>query len=183
MRRWVAPSRADACLTRSNCHIGGQSIEQRWYLKNPWCQPVSTSPTISFWASIPQRRLVRSSPRKVTSITPSAQLVDLMSKIDQGVQGWEKYNPNGNIYRFIEYRFLSSKSPELCSIRVGGLCWSGRRVSNWHIPHCKIENKARRYGEFEETLKLVGRLNSWASLITRKETDCHFRYSSNYVNR
>ena len=77
-------------------------------------QPVSTSPLYRFERAFHNEDLYGNGQEGdlITLPIRSTSRIDLMAKIDrqEGVQGLEKddyyTNPNGNDYRFIEYRFL-----------------------------------------------------------------------------
>lgn len=107
----------------------------------------------------------------------SASRVDLMSKIDrqEGVNGLEKNdyyaNPNGNDYRFIEYRFLSSKSLDISEYAPEVYADQAEELVAGTYCIVKIENKARRYGEFEETRV------SYAELVEREGLTVEHRVS------
>lgn len=142
-------------------------------------QPVSKSPLYRFERAFHNEDLYNGGQEGdlITLSIRSTSRIDLMSKIDrqEGVQGLEKddyyTNPNGNDYRFIEYRFLSSKSldiseyaPEVYADQAEELVAGTYRI-------VKIENKARRYGEFEETRV------SYAELVEREGLTVEHRVS------
>lgn len=98
----------------------------------------------------------------------SASRVDLMAKIDrqEGVNGLEKddyySNPNGNDYRFIEYRFLTSKSVDISDMAPSDYSDQEEELVAGTYRIAKVDYKAKRYMEFEETR------TSYADLIKRE---------------
>lgn len=133
-------------------------------------QPVSTSPIYRFERAFHNEDLYGNGQEGdlITLPIRSTSRIDLMSKIDrqEGVQGLEKddyyTNPNGNDYRFIEYRFLSSKSLDISAYAPEVYADQAEELVAGTYRIVKIENKARRYGEFEETRV------SYAELVERE---------------
>lgn len=142
-------------------------------------QPVSTSPLYRFERAFHNEDLYINGQEGdlITLPIRSASRVDLMSKIDrqEGVNGLEKddyyANPNGNDYRFIEYRFLSSKSLDISAYAPEVYADQAEELVAGTYRIVKTENKARRYGEFEETRV------SYAELIEREGLTVEHRVS------
>ena len=107
----------------------------------------------------------------------SASRLDLMAKIDRqdGVVGLEKddfyTNPNGNDYRFIEYRFLTSKSVDISKYAPEAYTDQAEELVAGIYRIVKFEEKERHYNEFEET-----RL-SYAELVEREGLTVEHRIS------
>ena len=121
-------------------------------------QPVSNTPLYRFERAYFNNELYANGQAGdlITLPIRSTSRIDLMSKIDrqEGVQGLEKddyyTNPNVNDYRFIEYRFLSSKSLDISAYAPEVYADQSEELVAGTYRIVKIENKARRYGEFEE---------------------------------
>jgi hypothetical protein len=142
-------------------------------------QPVSNTPLYRFERAYFNNELYANGQEGdiITLPIRSTSRIDLMSKIDrqEGVQGLEKddyyTNPNGNDYRFIEYRFLSSKSLDISAYAPEVYADQAEELVAGTYRIVKIENKARRYGEFEETRV------SYAELVEREGLTVEHRVS------